>query len=96
LFRDAEDPRGTPSLCVIIATCLAAQPYARFINTATGLRGVRLVAGFGPRSLGVSDGNADTFAIGIFGVDTVFDLENDAAGPTVTCSVKKSTLPRRT
>jgi hypothetical protein len=59
---------------------LAVEPDATIVNTAEGLGGLRLVAGFGgPGDWGGFVGNADCLTIGVAGEATTYDFEAAAA-----------------
>lgn len=54
---------------------LAAFPDATIVNSATGLGGVRLVAGFGAPAWNNFIGNADAFTIGVGSNSVTYDFE---------------------
>jgi hypothetical protein len=64
-----------------LRTITAAQPNARIVNTASGLGGVRLVAGFGAGAWDNFVGNADAFTISVGADTTIYDFE-PVAPPT--------------
>lgn len=64
-----------------LASYAAANPGAKIINSASGLGGVRVVAGCGLGDWDNFVGNADAFTIGVNGSSTTYDFE--PAAPAV-------------
>lgn len=88
----SSDGFGGPPLTTI-ADYVSENPNARIVNAAGGQGGVRIVAGFGATAWDDFTGNADAFAIGVDGVENIYDFEAmpPANGSSSSSSMMSST-----